>query len=91
MAKSAINEMRDMEIKNAHKGDVAGRNVTILEEGSLNGDLGAQSVVIKGIVKGIVRATKIIVRSTAKVQGELRYKTLIVDPGARFEAKCVPS
>ena len=91
MAKSANTELKDLEIKGRHKGDLAGRNVTIHERGSINGELGARSVVIKGLVKGIVRAKEIIVRSTAKVQGELRYETLIVDPGANFQAKCIPS
>lgn len=81
----------DMNFNGALSRDADGRQVTVLEGASIEGDLGAHSVVIRGIVKGIVRATSIAVRSTALVQGELRYGTLSVDPGARLEAKCVPT
>lgn len=91
MANSSNIKTKDLEIKDARKGDITGRNVTILEEGSVTGGLSAQSVVIRGIVKGIVLAREIIVRSTARVEGELKYQTLAVDHGACLEAKCMPS
>lgn len=91
MASGFDGKARDIEIKDARKGDIAGRKVTILEEGSVTGGLFAQSVVIRGVVKGIVLAKEIIVRAGAMVEGELRYETLAVDQGARLEAMCMPN
>ena len=63
----------------------------MLEGASVDGSVDAQTIIIHGVVRGLVSAVSIAVRSTAYVAGELRYGTLSVDPGARVEALCVPA
>ena len=70
---------------------IAGRTITVSKRGSVNGSLGADTVVISGAVSGLVEASKIEVLSTAYVTGELRYDRLSVNPGAYMEARCTPS
>lgn len=82
---------RDLEIDGDVEGDLAGRRITVLEGASVEGNLGGQTVVVHGAVRGVIQAATIQVRSTAMVEGELHYKTLAVDPGARVEARCAPS
>ncbi len=82
--------LRDMEIAGAVDGDIAGRTITVLESGSVHGTVGADTVVISGAVSGLVEAHKIEVLATAHVEGELRYDSLSVIPGAHMEARCVP-
>jgi len=84
-------EPRDMEIAGAVDGEITGRTITVLEGGSVDGTVGAESIVICGAVKGIVEAHSISVLSTAHVEGELRYDELTVTPGAHMEARCVPA
>ncbi len=83
--------LRDMEIAGAVDGDIAGRIITVLESGSVNGTVGADTVVISGIVNGVIEAHKIEVLATARVEGELRYDSLTVIPGAHMQARCVPA
>jgi len=82
---------RDMEIAGAVDGDISGRVITVLESGSVAGQVGADTVVIRGVVRGTVKAHRIQVLSTAWVEGELRYDELTVDNGAHLEARCVPA
>ena len=72
-------------------GDIVGYTITISKNGCVNGSLGADTVVIRGAVTGIVEANNIEVLSTAYVTGELRYDRLSVNPGAHMEALCTPS
>ena len=81
----------DMKITGNVAGDIAGRTITVSKRGSVNGSLGADTVVISGAVSGLVEASKIEVLSTAYVTGELRYDCLSVNPGAYMEARCTPS
>ena len=95
-AEDAATTMRNKNKKNLKihgeaGGDIAGRTVTVLEGASVDGTVDAQTIVIHGVVRGLVSAASIAVRSTAFVAGELRYETLSVDPGARLEALCVPA
>lgn len=82
---------RDMEIAGAVEGEINGRAITVLEGGSVDGTVGAESIIICGDVKGIVRAHSISVLATAHVEGELRYDELSVTPGAHMEARCIPA
>jgi len=82
---------QDVEISNAVNGDITGRNVSVLENGSVDGFVGADRIVIRGIVRGVIQAHSIELRATARVEGELRYDNLKVAPGAHMVARCIPA
>ena len=82
---------RDVEIGGDLDGNFDGRSITVLEGASVSGALGAQTIIIHGIVRGTVRGSSITVRPTGLVEGELQYQTLSVDPGAQINARCVPA
>jgi len=82
---------RDMEIAGSVDGDISGRHITVLENGSIDGMVGAQSVVIRGIVRGIIQAHSIELMPTARVEGELHYDSLKVASGAQMSARCIPA
>ena len=88
---SAKDALRDMEIAGAVDGDIAGRLITVLESGSVHGTVGADMVVIRGTVNGVIEAHNIKVLATAHVEGELRYDNLTVVQGAHMQARCVPA
>ena len=83
--------LRDMEIAGAVDGDIAGRNITVLESGSIHGSVGADSVIISGTVNGSISAHSIELLATAHVEGELRYDSLTVTTGAHMSARCIPA
>ncbi len=70
--------------------NIEGREITVLRGASVQGDVGARSIVIHGEVHGVVKASSIKVLSTALIVGELQYETLSIDPGAKVEARCIP-
>ncbi len=80
-----------MRISDHYAGDVDGKTVTVLEGGSVEGRVGAERIVIHGAVRGIVKAGSIAISKTAHIEGELRYETLSIEPGARVEARLVPA
>ena len=80
-----------MEIDGPYDGHLGGRQITVLEGALIEGDVDAETVVIHGHVRGKVRALSIDLGPTACVEGELHYGDLMVAPGARIEARCVPS
>lgn len=83
--------VKNLKIDGLIDGDVAARSITVLEGARIEGDVGADSIIIHGVVRGVIRAAVIAVKKTACVEGELRYQTLTIDSGARVEAHCVPS
>ncbi len=88
---NAIGDGNDIELDGIIEGDIDGREITVLEGASIHGEVGAQSIIIHGKIRGTVKALSIKVLSTALVEGKLYYKTLSVDPGARIEAICTPN
>ncbi len=81
----------NMRIADHYAGDVDSKTVTVLEGGSVEGRVGAERIVIHGAVRGIVNAGSIAIGKTARIEGELRYETLSIEPGARVEARLVPA
>lgn len=83
-------EGRDVEIGGDLDGAFDGRSITVLKDASITGQLGAEIIEIYGVVRGKIRGNAIHVRPTGRVEGEVEYGTLMVDPGATVNARCIP-
>jgi cytoskeletal protein CcmA (bactofilin family) len=71
-----------IEIGGKVKGNVKCNNVVIRKESRVDGDIYADSLVIKGVVKGIVYAEDIIIDDTGVFEGQINYKNITTSPGA---------
>ncbi len=61
------------------------RQVMLAKEGSINGDVHAQEVVVGGVIDGNVTASdRLELQTTAVVNGEITTKSIIVMEGARI-------
>ncbi len=71
------------------KGDIVSQgNVTVGEQGDVNGQINATSVTVGGKVVGSINAKeKIIMESKANLKGDIFTKILVVEAGARFDGK----
>ena len=71
------------------QGDILSQsNVTVGENGKVNGQISAASITIGGNVSGTVRAKeKLMLEAKSNLNGDLYTKILVVEPGARFEGK----
>ena len=67
--------------------NVHGIQVTISEQGKVDGTIVGQTVSIAGEVSGIVRGLQLELKSTAKVDGEIHHQTLTIAEGAHFEGE----
>ena len=80
----------DFRLDGEVEGDIVGRSkVVIGEKGILNGSLTCQNAEIIGSVKGnIITSSSLTLRSTAELTGDVKIKSLIVEPNAIFNGTC---
>lgn len=69
-------------------GKVSADAITIEESGSVDGELHAAKVAIKGQFKGKIFGTSVSLHSSAKVSGEISYETLHIESGAQINSTC---
>lgn len=72
----------DIRIDGAVQGEVRGRTVTIGHDGSVEGEIVAESVTVEGKVKGPVFAGHIHLGAASTVEGDLSSDNISIDKGA---------
>ena len=78
----------DIQIDGRLDGNIKAGNVTIGEQGAVNGKITAGTVHIRGKVTGKVHATSVDLAETANVQADLVQDQLMIANGAFFDGKC---
>lgn len=80
----------DFRLDGEVEGDIIGRSkVVIGEKGNLKGSLTCTNAEIIGKVKGNIIATEsLTLRSTSELTGDVKIKSLIVEPEAVFNGTC---
>lgn len=67
-------------------------NFIIGPEGSINGNINGQNVMISGKVNGdIISSGKLEILSTGKVSGDITARRLVIDEDAYFDGRCTMS
>lgn len=77
----------EIEVQGRVEGNIRSRKVTVGEGGFVEGEIVAESVCIRGSVKGPVVATSVAVATTARVIGHITHKELSIEPGAYHEGR----
>lgn len=82
-----LNSNGNVRIDGEVKGDInASGNVTIGENGEVNGEIRASVVTVGGKVLGSIHSKeKLVLESKALLKGDLITKILVVEAGAKFE------
>jgi cytoskeletal protein CcmA (bactofilin family) len=75
----------ELDINGQIEGDVRASALTVGETGAVNGEVVAESVVIRGTVEGRIRARKVQLCTGAKVRGDIFHASLAIEPNAIFE------
>ena len=78
----------DIQIDGRLDGNVKAGNVTIGEQGAVNGKITAENVHIRGKVTGKVESNIVELSETANVQADLVQDQLMIANGAFFDGKC---
>lgn len=68
-------------------GDVSAGDVTIGSTGVIIGEIKAETLRVKGNVKGSIRARKVELETGASVKGDIIHAALIIQPDAAFEGQ----
>lgn len=68
-------------------GDVSAADITIGAGGTVIGEVKAESVRVKGEVRGSIRARKVELETGAKVHGDILHSSLSIQPNAIFEGQ----
>lgn len=78
----------DVQIDGRLDGNIKAGNVTIGEQGAVNGKISANSVHVRGKITGKVDAVSVDLAETANVQADLVQDQLMIANGAFFDGKC---
>ena len=78
----------EVQIDGTMDSDVFSSTLTIGEKGTINGEIVADDVVVRGRVNGKIRAGKVQLAKSAHVLGEIRYNMLSIDSGSFVECHC---
>ena len=71
-----------VEIEGIINGTIIGNTVILREEGSIKGEITAESLSLRGSFEGKIKAKTVSISSKAKVVGEIEYESLSVEDGA---------
>lgn len=77
----------EMQIDGLIDGDVQAASLTIGNSGKIIGEVRAETVVIRGHVKGAVRAKKVELETGANVHGDIVHASLSIHGDASFEGQ----
>jgi len=78
----------DVQIDGRIDGNITAGNVTIGEQGVVNGKINAAIVHVRGKLTGKVDANTVELAETANVQADLTQDKLMIANGAFFDGKC---
>jgi cytoskeletal protein CcmA (bactofilin family) len=69
------------------EGDVVGSEVIIGEKGHVKGIVSGENVVVRGEVSGTIKALKVALQSSARVEGDVHHNQLSVEQGAHLDGR----
>lgn len=75
----------ELQVDGKVRGDIRCAHLIVGKEATITGNIIANEVVVRGTVKGIIRANRVILQSSARVESEIYHKTLAIEEGACFE------
>lgn len=76
-----------IEIEGLIDGNINSNSVILREDAVVEGEIIAESVIIKGSFRGNIRAKNISIASKAKIFGAVEYACLAVEDGASIEGQ----
>ena len=77
----------DVQINGLVEGDVQCVHLAIGEGGKVIGKISAEEVTLAGAVEGPIAATKVELLATAQVSGDVSYREIRIELGARISGK----
>ena len=80
-----INNAGTIQLEGCIIGEVNVQSLTIGSDGRVEGDINAQEVIVKGTVKGTIKAKKVVLEQSATVVGDIFHDTISIQEGASIQ------
>ncbi|AWB50691.1 hypothetical protein HYN69_19100 (plasmid) [Gemmobacter aquarius] len=80
-----IRTANDVLLEGSVRGEVSANSITISAGASLSGIVSATTIVVDGVVEGVIRCLKLQVNTTGSISGEIHHSILVVEAGAIIE------
>jgi cytoskeletal protein CcmA (bactofilin family) len=80
-----INNAGTIQLEGCINGEVNVQSLTIGSDGRVEGDINAQEVIVKGTVKGTIKAKKVVLEQSATVVGDIFHDTISIQEGASIQ------
>jgi cytoskeletal protein CcmA (bactofilin family) len=80
----------DIQIDGHLCGNVNCAQLIVGKDGAVTGVIIAEEAIIRGKTRGLIRATRVLLQGSARVESEIIYQSLSVDEGASFEGIARP-
>ena len=77
-----------LEIQGTVEGRVMADSVVVEERGTVNGEVQAASIGVRGTVSGHLAGGAVRVHATARLTGTIHYDSLSIESGAEITASC---
>jgi cytoskeletal protein CcmA (bactofilin family) len=75
----------EVQVDGKINGDIRCAHLTVGKEASIIGNITAEEVVVRGRVKGVIRANRVILQDSARVESEIFHKRFSIEEGAIFD------
>jgi cytoskeletal protein CcmA (bactofilin family) len=75
----------EVQVDGKIQGDIRCAHLTVGRDAMVTGNITAEEVVVRGKVKGVIRANRVILQDSAQVDSEIFHKKLSIEEGACFE------
>lgn len=79
----------ELQVDGKLKGDIRVARVVIGENGSVEGNVAADVVEVRGRVSGTVAGKSVKLFATSRVEGDITQEQLSVEQGAWFQGRCI--
>lgn len=87
LIKGSVSSDGEMQIDGKIEGDVTAASITIGQTGSIQGEVRAQTTVVRGRIIGSIRARKVELESGAHVEGDIVHASLAIQSNAVFQGQ----
>jgi cytoskeletal protein CcmA (bactofilin family) len=77
----------DLKVDGEVNGDVRCSQLIVGRDATINGNIVADAVVVRGKVKGVIRADQVMLQDTARVESDIFHKSLLIEEGARVNGE----
>jgi cytoskeletal protein CcmA (bactofilin family) len=77
----------EVQVDGRINGDIRCAHLTVGKDATIIGNITAEEVVVRGKVTGTIRANRVILQDSARVDSEIFHKKLAIEEGAIFEGQ----